>query len=99
MDFCEQVLYTVKKTAEAACDKSNQLIEIAKIKYAITTTRNELDKLYNTLGRLCYKASCGEEASETADAVIKNISEKREELRRLKDELEAAKNKNVCYEE
>lgn len=96
MEWFEQVKDTVKKTASAAYDKSEQLVEITKLKFAINGVKNEIDKLYTELGKLCYKAAQGEDTKDAGDEIIKAITEKSEALDSLNSELLQVKNIRVC---
>ncbi len=93
MDWFEQVKDTVKKTAGVAYDKSEQLVDIAKIKLALVSAENEAEKLYKELGLLCYEQNKGKENSDLVSNVIEKIDAKHVEIAELKGNV--AKNKKV----
>ena len=96
MEWFEQFKDTVKKTASVAYDKSEQLVEITKLKFAINGIKNETEKLYSELGKLCYKAAQGDDTKEAGDEIIKAISEKLVALEALEAELMEVKNIKLC---
>ncbi len=97
MNWLDKIKCTVKKTAEVTYDKSGQLVDIAKLKFSITTAEAEADKLYKELGILCYNEKKGEGISdELKDAAIKNIEEKLSEIANLKAELKQIKKVKSC---
>ncbi len=63
MDFMDNVKRVAAETAQAAVKKSGELMETAKIKYAIFDLKNEIRKTYEEIGSDIYR-----QYSEDADA-------------------------------
>ena len=96
MDWFEQVKDTVKKTAGAAYDKSEQLVDIAKLKLALASAENEAEKLYKELGLLCYEQNKGKENADLVSNVIEKIDAKHAEIAELKGNVAKTKKVKIC---
>lgn len=96
MDWFEQVKDTVKKTAGAAYDKSEQLVDIAKLKLSLVSAENEADKLYKELGLLCYEQKGKEENTDAVNNIIEKIDAKHAEIAEIKANISKAKKVKTC---
>ena len=96
MAWFDQVKDTVKKTAGAAYDKSEQLVDIAKLKLALVSAENETEKLYKELGILCYENSKGTEPVGSADEIIEKIDAKYAEISEIKNNIAKTKKLKLC---
>ena len=97
MDWLGQVKDTVKKTAVAAYDKSEQLVDIAKLKLAITSAENESEKLCKELGLIFYEQiKNGKTNDEKAKEICEKIDEKFAEIENNKDKIALIKKTKRC---
>ena len=97
MDFLEKVKNTVVSVSKKAADKSTDLVEITKIKFALSEKEGEVDKLYKEIGEAIYNAFKNE--AEPDEIISKNceaITEKKNEIMMLRDQLRERKNIRVC---
>ena len=93
-DFCEDTADNFKETAMTAMDS-------AKLKYRITSQRNELNAMYATLGRALYSGVSGDgeapEASpEDISGLCERINAKDEILKGLEKQLRIVAGKVIC---
>ena len=70
MDFMDQVKQTAANVAQTVALKSNELVEVSKIKYAVYDLNNDIKKLYTEIGKLVYEELRGS-AALTEDMQIK----------------------------
>jgi len=96
MEWFEQVKDTVIKTAGVAYEKSEKLVDIAKIKLSIANLESETDKLYKELGKQYYKMENGTDTKDICAEIIKSINEKISETEALKSQLNQVKNLKSC---
>lgn len=54
MEFFDQVKNKTVDAAQVVAQKSGELVEISKIKYAIFDLSNDIKKLYSEIGKLVY---------------------------------------------
>lgn len=70
MDFIEQVKRTASGVAHTVAEKSGEIMEISKIKYAVYDLNNDIKKLYTEIGKLVYEELRGDQVL-TEDMQIK----------------------------
>lgn len=70
MDFLEQLKKTAADVAQTVAEKSNEVVEVSKIKYAIHDLSGDVKKLYLELGKLAYE-ELKESSALTDDMQIK----------------------------
>ncbi|MBE5040407.1 zinc ribbon domain-containing protein [Ructibacterium gallinarum] len=70
MDFMDQVKQTAVNVAQTVAQKSNELVEISKIKYEVYDLNNDIKKLYLEIGKLVYE-ELRESTALTEDIQIK----------------------------
>ena len=69
MDFFEKLKKTVVKVSKKAADKSTDLVEITKIKFALSEKEGEIDTLYKEIGKAVYDSfNDGENPEEVISA-------------------------------
>lgn len=97
MEWIEQVKDTVIKTANAAYGKSEQLVDIAKIKLSVANAESDVKKLYAELGAVLYEKYKAEEAvpEEFAELCMK-IDSKQAEIVSARERLAALKKTSLC---
>lgn len=98
MDFLEQVKNTAIDVAQAVAQKSTEVVELSKIKYAIFDLKADIKKLYTEVGHLVYREF--EESSEYSSEVMEKcqvIKNKMAKIAALKAQAEAVKNGSEFY--
>lgn len=104
MDFMDNVKRVAAETAQAAVKKSGELVETAKIKYAIFDLKNEIRKTYEEIGAEVYRQySEGAESSESlrqkclrVDTLNYEIAQQSRKLGDLKNAVECARCGKTC---
>lgn len=99
MGFIEDTAVTAKDFLDAAVRKTNETVEIQRLKVAVTRKGHELTTEFAELGRL-YFDSVKQEADITEEAapVIASIEEKMSEFAELKRKLSEARGQQICGE-
>lgn len=93
MDIIEKIINNVEKTAKTVVQKSNDVVEITKLKMAISNAEAEAEELIADVGRLVYEAyksgegnpELVEEKCEQIEALKKDIEEKRNLFAKLRN--------------
>ena len=96
MEWFEQVKDTVVKTAGVAYEKSEQLVDIAKLKLSIVTNENETEKLFKELGKQYFRLDNGEDTKALCDEIIANIKTKLSEKEELQNKINSVKKVKTC---
>lgn len=93
----EKIFSDIKKTVDGAVKKSGELLEITKVKLAISDKKNQIDSRLKALGKLVYDAS-GPEYSEQegADALIDELNALYAELKDSEARLAELKSEVIC---
>ena len=90
---------SLKSAAEVAAKKTEQTVEISKLKFEIAKVKAETDKKYMELGELVYKACKGDsKAQENTTAIIKETDELFRKVKALLRELDETENAVTCKE-
>ena len=97
MTTFEGFLNKVKDAADVAGKKTNEFIDITKVKMAIARAEKDLSATYEGLGRLVYDAKKGaEDITELMDACVAHIDELNAEIENLQDKLAETQNAVRC---
>lgn len=97
MDFLTKVKEAVTGVTKTAVDKSNELVEVTKIKLAMRDAENEVEKLFREIGEAVYNASKSEvDPSEVITSNCEAITAKNNELAEMRQKLREFKNISVC---
>ena len=97
MDFLTKVKEAVTGVTKTAVDKSNELVEVTKLKLAMRDAENEVEKLFREIGEAVYNASKSEvDPSDIITANCEAIGKKYEELGEMRQKLRQFKNITVC---
>ena len=86
MDILDKIIKKVEKTTKVVVQKSTDVVELTKVKLAITSSENEADELLREIGSLVYDAY----KSGTGNAEL--VEEKCVKLEKIKGEIEEKKN-------
>ena len=97
MDFFEQVKKTASDVAQVVTQKSNEVLEISKIKYAIHDLNSDIKKLYIELGKLTYEELKGNSAlSDDMQIKCEIIDAKRAKIAALKKKEQQVRREITC---
>ncbi len=97
MDFMDNVKRVAAETAQAAVKKSGELVETAKIKYAIFDLKNEIRKTYEEIGSEVYRRYAeGAESEESVRQKCLRIDALNHEIEQLGRKLGGLKNEVIC---
>lgn len=97
MDFFEKLKKTVVKATKKAADKSTDLVEITKIKFALSEKEGEVDNLYKEIGKAVYSSfKSGDDPEEVLSTNCEKITSLKEEITELRDKLRDYKNIKLC---
>lgn len=97
MAMFEDVLSRAKFVAQSAGKKTEEMVEIAKVKIQIGDLRREISSLYEGLGRLVYDSRRSEESvDELVDACVEQLDEQLAALARLEERVMESKNVIRC---
>ena len=97
MDIFDKIIKKVEKTTKVVMQKSTDVVEITKVKLAISDTKNQIDSRLRALGKLVYDAS-GPEYSEdnSADSLIEELNELYSQLKEHEERLASLKSEVIC---
>ncbi len=97
MDWFENVKGNVKKTTEKAMAKSNELLELTKLRFSISEAESELEELAQKLGEKVYNDyKAGAELSEEYLIFCHDLDNKNASLALLEEQLAKIKNVKKC---
>ena len=93
----EDMFTSARKFAGAAEKKTDELVELSRLKYRSVQLSSDLKGLYADLGSAVYSmVKAGYENSELMDALIEEIDEVSEELEQVRKGIAACKNMKAC---
>lgn len=97
MDFLTKVKEAVMGVTKTAVSKSNELVEVTKLKIAVRDAENEVEKCFREIGEAVYNASKNEsDPSDTITSNCEKINEKYEEIAVMREKLLEFKNVAIC---
>lgn len=98
MEIFESIKNTISSTAKTAAKKSNELVEITKLKMAISNLEADIARLMRDIGEIVYEGyKSGEaDASEELPEICKQIEAKYEDIEASKAKLRKLKNLKLC---
>lgn len=93
----EDVLSCAKSMAQTAGKKTEELVELTKIRVKIADLRREIAALYEGLGRLVYDSrTANEPVDDMIDACVEQLQELQTQLSKLEDRIMESKNVIRC---
>ena len=88
MGFLDDLSEKAKKGLDIAGEKTNELVDTAKIKYEIAGINSDLGKAYEKLGRLVYQSEkSGEDCRQQVSEITAQIDDLRDRLSDAQDRL------------
>ncbi len=96
-DFLNMLKEKLNVATHKVVKKSNQLVDVTKLSYAISTEEGELKKKYERIGRMVYDAKNGDcELSDEINTLCDDIALSLEKIKDLKTQMQVIKNKKPC---
>ena len=93
----DKILSDLKNTARSAVKKSGELLEITKMKMAVSDTKSEISSRFSSLGEKVYEARKNEgEGAEGLEEIIQSLDALHEKLAEQEAKLVELKNQKVC---
>ena len=88
---------TISSVAESVKNKSSEIFESTKIRFALSDAESEVSKLMREIGKSVYEAyKNGQEPSETIHENCEAIDAKYKEIEEMRSKLRVYKNVSVC---
>lgn len=98
MEFFEKLKSTISTTAKSAAKKSNEIVEITKLKMAISGAEADIARLMRDIGELVYEGYKGEMEADAGEMeeLCTQIDAKYAEIADAKDQLRTLKKLKQC---
>ncbi|MBQ7288394.1 MAG: hypothetical protein IJW78_05740 [Clostridia bacterium] len=90
MEF-DEILNKTKDALNLAGEKTGKFVNQQKVKFDLSISKHELDKLYRDLGIAYYNALQEDSKSDFAAGTIEKIKEKLKEISALNEKIENLK--------
>lgn len=99
MDFLNQLKKNASEVAQTVAEKSSEVVEISKIKYAVHDLSKDVKKLYFELGKLTYsELKDSSELTEDMSIKCEIIEAKLAKIETLKKKEAQVRNSLTCPE-
>lgn len=97
MGLFEDAVVKAKGAFDIAAKKTNEVVSIQKLKIKVSQVNSDMQKDFETLGRLYYDAvkTSDEEITEYKE-IIESIDSKIAEIAEIEKEIDAQKNSKTC---
>ncbi len=93
MSFWDETVSTAKDVIEIAAQKTEQVVEVQKKRFAVQKQKNKVAKSFETLGRSYFDSVNGDESSAgLLESLCEQVEADLKELSKLKKELADLKN-------
>ena len=93
----EDVLSCAKSVAQTAGKRTEEFVELTKVRVKIADLRREIAALYEGLGRLVYDSrTANESVDDMIDACVEQLDELQAQLVKLEDRVMESKNVIRC---
>ena len=89
--FGETTATVAKSAALAAKEKSEQAIEIGKLKKDIAVENGKISKLYSQIGKYAYELYCGDSDFKVLEPMFLQISDSLAKIEELNEKIEEVK--------
>ena len=97
MGFFEDAISKTKEIFDVACQKTGEIVTTEKQKISIASLKSKREKNYAALGKIYFEmVKDNDNVDDDTRNLIDEIIEKSEEINRLNEEIQNAKNKFVC---
>ena len=97
MDFLENLKDKISHTTRAVAKKSNELVEITKLRAALADTEDEIDKIMRQMGEALYEAyKTGAESYTSLEENCEEIDAAYARMEELSARISELKNAKIC---
>ena len=97
MGFLDDAINKTKEVLDVACQKTGEVVTTEKQKFNIATLKSKREKDFADLGRIYYELiKESEDLDDNTRNIVDAISEKNEEIVRLREDIQNIKNKRIC---
>ena len=99
MDIIDKIISNVEKTTKAVVQKSTDVVEITKVKLAISNAENEAQELVCEIGKLVYDAyKSGSGNAEVVEKKCAELDEIKKDIEDKKNQFSKLRNRKRCSE-
>ncbi len=93
----EDAVVKTKEYFDLACQKTEEFVDVQKLKYEAAKIRSAVKKDYETVGRMYYDGvKKGKDNSDVIKVVFADIDDKKVLLSEIEDKIREAKGGNCC---
>ncbi len=93
----EQAVAKTKEYFDIACKKTEEFVDLQKLKINAATIRNNIDKDFASIGKMYYDGQkAGKDNSDAIKAVVTDVDAKMAELGEIEEKIREAKGGNFC---
>lgn len=97
MGFLDDAISKTKEVLDIACQKTGEVVTTEKQKFSIASLKSKREKDFADLGRLYFDLiKDSTDIDDNTRNLVDAIAEKNEEIARLNEEIQNAKNKRIC---
>lgn len=97
MGTFDELFLKAKDLARAAGNKTEEVVEMTRLKMQVSQLRNEIDANYQKLGEITYELTrAGAQNAELINMCIAEIESQNKDLDELNDKLDCMKNVVKC---
>ena len=97
MDAFDETIQKAKDIFDTACKKTEEVVNVQKLRLDLSSVENRLNKSYATLGRLQFVKIKDEESSDPEiSTVVQDIKEKISEIEELRAKITELTGKINC---
>lgn len=97
MDFFDNLKEKITKTTKVAIQKSNDVVEVTKLKMASSNLENEINDIMRHIGEVLYEAyKTGSESYGALEEECERIDAKYAQIADLNTRIAAIKNVKTC---
>ena len=96
-DLFDEIMWKARSAADVASQKTNEMVELSKLKYSIKQTQWDIEKAYSKLGAFVYESKkSNEDFSDLINLAVGEIDLLGEKLDELENQLLACKKVSKC---
>ncbi len=97
MSRFDDFLAKAKDGFDVAAKKTGEVITVQKLKLSISSIKGEIDKKYESIGRMyADTVKNNNDYTDAINSLIEEIDEKQEEIKALEKEIGEVTNKSIC---
>lgn len=99
MGFFEETVVKAKDVFDVAAKKTNEIVEVQKLKINLAKVNSSVSKDFETLGRLAFeKISEGEDIPEEYKPIVESIKESMKQIDDIQSQIDEQKKGKICKE-